>query len=354
MSVLDTGGNQPNSSGIPTPGPIAPNAATWHIIIGALFGLVTMVGLFAFAYLASIIPQLCSSFQFQLLAGGFALGAALAGGFIGGGAGAQGKADGTGFSLAFGLTGGAAVLIAALVAFSIYAPKGCEVLRSEELQINLQNVQHELASTKARLDQATADLSTALTQKTTAEQQLSLLRAESQTTQTSWQKSQDEFKITKTSLDQANTDLSTALTQKATAEQQASTLSGQLDEARANLRATNDTLSKTSASLQTKSEALASMTADKNAALSANATTRADIRRLARALQAVLSDDKLPQNVSSIGTLVTNACPGGAHGQDPWHASEIRSISADASRAIASAQTAIANIWLSIPPELRN
>src|SRR5690348_8928028 len=88
--------------------PVAHNQAIWIIIVGALFGMITLVGLFAFAYLSATNPLFCSRFSFQLLAGGFSLGAALAGGFIGGGAGAQRRPGGSGFNLAFGLTGGAA------------------------------------------------------------------------------------------------------------------------------------------------------------------------------------------------------------------------------------------------------
>jgi hypothetical protein len=111
MSNTNTGGIVPDSGGAPTAVAIGPNAAVWTIFVGAFFGLITLVGLFAFAYLAAKDPYLCSSFSFQLLAAGFALGAALAGGFIGGGAGAQGTSGGTAFSLVFGLTGGAAFLI---------------------------------------------------------------------------------------------------------------------------------------------------------------------------------------------------------------------------------------------------
>src|SRR5215475_7701129 len=99
MSSMNTGGGA--RRGTSTPVPVSPNAPNWIIIMGAFFGLITLIGLFLFAYLSANNRQLCSSFQFQLLAGGFALGAALAGGFIGGGAGAQGKSSGTGFSLGF-------------------------------------------------------------------------------------------------------------------------------------------------------------------------------------------------------------------------------------------------------------
>src|SRR5689334_18375348 len=115
-------GNRFSDIGSATRVPTAPNAPNWIIILGACFGLITLILLFLFAYLSANNPKLCTRFGFQLLAGGFALGAALAGGFIGGGAGAQGKSGSSGFSLTFGLTGGAAFLIITLAVFSFFAP----------------------------------------------------------------------------------------------------------------------------------------------------------------------------------------------------------------------------------------
>jgi uncharacterized integral membrane protein len=257
MPDVNTGGSGLNSTSMPTPVPIARNAANWTILVGAFFGLITLLALFAFAYLASTNSQLCSSFQFQLLAGGFALGAALAGGFIGGGAGAQGKSGSTGFSLVFGLTGGAALLVVTLVVFSIFAPKGCDVLGSEQMR-------NQLAETQVNL-------------------------------------------------------------------------------------------SKTSSSLESVRGDLAAMTSQKDAATFANATARAEIKRLVAAIKDAFPDaGKLSATVSTIPNLVTQSCSGGPHGTDPAHASEIRSISADAAARIVSAQAAIANIVASVPAELRN
>jgi hypothetical protein len=199
------------------------------------------VCLFAFAYFASINPKLCTSFQFQLLAGGFALGAALAGGFIGGGAGAQGKAGSTGFSLVFGLTGGAALFAVTLVVFSIFAPKGCDVILSEQMKSDL----GDLARTKASLESISKDLD--------------------------------------------------------------------------------------------------SMT-------SANATARAEIKRLVTAIQGAFSNaGKLSTSLSNITKMVTASWPDG-HGTDPWHAEEIRTVSGDASKSIAT----LDSIVRSVPAELRN
>jgi hypothetical protein len=138
------------------------------MIVGAFFGLITLVSLFAFAYLAATNSKLCTSFAFQLLAAAFALGAALAGGFIGGGAGAQGKSGGTGFNLVFGVTGGAALLIVTLVVFSYFAPKGCDVIASEQMQNNLQSMTAELAATKTSLESARTDLASITAQKDAA------------------------------------------------------------------------------------------------------------------------------------------------------------------------------------------
>lgn len=167
MANVNAGGSAPDS-GFPTPAPIAPQPATWIIIIGAAFGLVTLVGLFAFAYLSAINPQLCSSFQFQLLAGGFALGAALAGGFIGGGAGAQGKLGSSGFNLLFGLTGGAALLVVTLAVFSYFAPKGCDLVGTEQLRNQLAETQASLKAANAALSQTKASLDDALAAKASA------------------------------------------------------------------------------------------------------------------------------------------------------------------------------------------
>lgn len=253
MSTQTTGqnGRPPNVA------PIAKSPAVWIIILGAFFGFITLVGLFAFAYLASSNSHLCTSFAFQLLAAGFALGAALAGSFIGGGAGARGTGNQAGFNLTYGLTGGAAFLIITLVTFSIFAPKGCDLIGNEQLQSDLQKAKSELESTKVSLDNV----------KT----------------------------------------------------------------------------------------ALASVTAQRDESVSANAAARAEIRRLASAVRNLLPDaPQLAANLSSVTNLVTQSCSGGPHGTDPLHANEIRSISAEAATRIVSAQTAIASILQSVPADLKN
>jgi hypothetical protein len=149
-----------------------------NIMIGAVFGLITMIGLAAFAFMSAHNPQLCSSFQFQLLAGCFALGAALAGGFIGGGAGAQGQFDGPGFNIMFGLTGGAALLIIGFVVFSYFAPQGCERARFEQLEVDFKNQMADLTETRKSLATAQTGLTAALAGKAAADDQARRLRAE--------------------------------------------------------------------------------------------------------------------------------------------------------------------------------
>ena len=306
MSNLDIGGAKPKDNAPPTPVPIAPNAAIWIIIVGAFFGLVTLVGLFLFAYLSAIHPQLCSSFQFQLLAGGFALGAALAGGFIGGGAGAQGSAGGTGFNLIFGLTGGAALLVVTLAVFSVFAPKGCDVLGSEQMQIELKQLKSDLANTKSTLDQTSTDLSSALTQKATAEQQVSSLR--------------DQLSVAQSNIKAMD----------------------------ANLAQSNDNLERIRASLD-------SVTTERNAATVANTAARAEVARLVTAIgNAFPGAPKLSADVGSIANIVSQDCSGGPNGIDGAHAGLIRSMSVDAAKRIAAAQAAISSIVTSVSAEFKN
>ena len=264
----------------------------------------TLGGLFAFAYLSSINPALCSSFQFQLLAGGFSLGAALAGGFIGGGAGAQGQAGGTGFNIVFGLGGGAALLIVTLIIFSILAPQGCEVIGSKKLQDDLNSTNIELTRSKEALDKIMADLSN-------------------------------------------------ANIQRATSEQQNSNLTDQLKEVRSALKQSNNALDQVSARLDNARADLAAVTIERDNTLSSNASAREQIKRLVSTIHTILPDaETLSDRLGSITRLITQSCSGGPHGTDPLHADTIRSISAQASRRIEAAKTAIANIVASVPAEL--
>jgi hypothetical protein len=101
--------------------------ATWVMILGAIFGGITLIGLFVFAYLASKSPDfVCNSIL--LLAAVFALGAALSAGFIGGAASATGQFGDTARnnSLAFSVGGGIAVLIIVFLAVQYFRPTNCE------------------------------------------------------------------------------------------------------------------------------------------------------------------------------------------------------------------------------------
>ena len=95
--------------------------SSWVIYVGAVFGGITLIGLFAFAFIAGTSNQQFICKSFQLLAAVFSLGAALSGAFLGGGAAAQGKTTGP-FSIAFGVGGGVAVLVIMFVVFSQFKP----------------------------------------------------------------------------------------------------------------------------------------------------------------------------------------------------------------------------------------
>lgn len=101
---------------------VAHGNAGWPVVVGAVFGAITLAGLFGFAFLAGTSsPQfICRSFQ--LLAGVFALGAALSAAFIGGGATATNSSP---FPIVFSVGGGVAVLFIAFFSFNHFAPKSC-------------------------------------------------------------------------------------------------------------------------------------------------------------------------------------------------------------------------------------
>jgi hypothetical protein len=99
---------------------------TWVMVVGAMFGAITLAGLFVVAIIAGARPSfICNSFV--ALAAVFAFGAALSGAFIGGAAGARGQLGlGPGMnSLAYSLGGGVAVLVIALYVFKSLQPPNC-------------------------------------------------------------------------------------------------------------------------------------------------------------------------------------------------------------------------------------
>jgi hypothetical protein len=105
------------------PLPIGP-AATWVMVLGAIFGGATLLGLFVFAFLASTNPSfICNSFT--LLAAVFALGVALSAAFIGGAAVARGQLGATAQqnTLAFSAGGGIAALFIAFYVFQVFKPE---------------------------------------------------------------------------------------------------------------------------------------------------------------------------------------------------------------------------------------
>jgi hypothetical protein len=112
----------------PTPMPIEPTAANWASILAAVFGGITLAGMFAFAFLASIKPTfMCDSFT--LLASVFALGVALSAGFIGGAASLTSNLNDvvkkTGMVVSAG--GGIAVLFIAFWLFEHFKPDACSL-----------------------------------------------------------------------------------------------------------------------------------------------------------------------------------------------------------------------------------
>jgi hypothetical protein len=102
--------------------PIGPTSL-WAMIVGCVFGGITLIGLFIFAFLASSNPAfVCNSFT--LLAPVFALGAALSAGFIGGAAAAGGQLGDAAqtHQLKFSVGGGVAILFIAFFGFQQFKP----------------------------------------------------------------------------------------------------------------------------------------------------------------------------------------------------------------------------------------
>lgn len=98
----------------------------WAMIVGSVFGAVTLLGLFFFAYLAGSSPKfVCNTFV--LLAAIFSLGCALSAGFIGGAAAANGQlgAAASNNVLNYSLGGGVSVLVIVFLIFQILTPSDC-------------------------------------------------------------------------------------------------------------------------------------------------------------------------------------------------------------------------------------
>ena len=111
--------------GAPTPEKIS-RSPIWIPIVGAVFGGVTLIGLFAYLFIAGYNPGfVCNSFT--ALAAVFALGCGLSAAFIGGSAAAQGTFGkiAEGHSFAFGAGGGVAFLLIAFFVFQQFPPNEC-------------------------------------------------------------------------------------------------------------------------------------------------------------------------------------------------------------------------------------
>jgi hypothetical protein len=124
----------------PPPGPIGPTQL-WVAIVGAIFGGITLIGLFVFAYIAGREPSfICNSFT--LLASIFAFGVALAAGFIGGAAGVNGRVPFVKDNIiVFSAAGGIAVFFIAFLVFQSYGTSVCNTiydkLKKENAQLQL-------------------------------------------------------------------------------------------------------------------------------------------------------------------------------------------------------------------------
>ncbi len=115
-----------------------PPPAPWAMILGAVFGGLTLAGLFVFAFLAAKDASfVCNSFT--LLAPIFALGAALSAGFLGGAAAAGGQFGDAAqtHTMKFSVGGGVAVLFIAFVAFQYFKPTTTECLPQRFIQSSL-------------------------------------------------------------------------------------------------------------------------------------------------------------------------------------------------------------------------
>lgn len=127
----------------PALGPIGP-APPWAAMLGAIFGGLTLAGLFAFAFIAGREPDfICNSFT--LLAAIFAFGAALAAAFVGGAAGVSGSIPILRNNVvAFSAVGGIAVFFIAFLIFQSFQERICtdrprvDLLRDENSKLKAQ------------------------------------------------------------------------------------------------------------------------------------------------------------------------------------------------------------------------
>jgi hypothetical protein len=127
----------------PILGPIGP-APPWAAFSGAIFGGMTLAGLFVFAFIAGREPDfICNSFT--LLAAIFAFGSALAAVFVGGAAGVSGNIPVLRDNVvAFSAVGGIAVFFIAFLIFQSFEQRVCndrphvDLLREENSKLKAQ------------------------------------------------------------------------------------------------------------------------------------------------------------------------------------------------------------------------
>lgn len=140
----------------PRPARIGPNPL-WVNITGAIFGGITLIGFFVFAYWTNTNPTfVCSAFL--PIAVIFSLGAALSASFIGGAAAINGTFGTAGQNnvLAFSAGGGIAVLFIALYVMNAYFKEdACKGLRSQVLDLEQRMVSQdkELSSRQSMIDE---------------------------------------------------------------------------------------------------------------------------------------------------------------------------------------------------------
>lgn len=122
----------------PPPPPVPITAPTWVMVVGAVAGLLTLLGFFFFAYMSATNPEFaCNSFTF--LAPIFAFGVALAVSFIGGSAAISGQfgLSAQRHAFAYSAGGGISVFFIAFLLFQQFQPQGCD---GREATLKLSNM----------------------------------------------------------------------------------------------------------------------------------------------------------------------------------------------------------------------
>jgi hypothetical protein len=125
----------------PADKPAEPLKPTWMLLVGALFGAITLIALFVFAFVAgsSSVEFLCRSYPFMTMA--FPLGAALSAGFIGGHAATTGSLGlpAREHVVGYSAGGGIAVLFIALLVMYFIKPTDCQ----QKMALHVKNINSE-------------------------------------------------------------------------------------------------------------------------------------------------------------------------------------------------------------------